>query len=196
VIGDRSPVRRALAWSGVAAVLVGFGTIVVTTASAPWFDWTANALSHLGDSDRWALAWVFNRGLTLAGVLGSAFVARVAVDATTNARRGAIGVFGISTVSLALIGAFPVGNPLHGPVSVAFFVSLTYGVFLWGTTDVLDDQPRHGLALIWLGIGHVTLWATWVTVVPWSGIAIPELVGALVLGAWAIAVTRDLQTPR
>jgi hypothetical membrane protein len=186
------PVDRALAYSGAAGVVVAFGSILLTTALEPWFAWPTNALSHLGDPDRWGLYWLFNGGLAVAGALGSLFVLRVALAARSRAHRLAAAVLLAATVDLALVGVFEVGHPLHGPVSVAFFVALTYGLFLYGTADALDGRPRRGLAFVWLGIAHVTGWALWATVVPWTGVAVPESAGAAALGAWTVAVTRDL----
>ena len=182
---------RALTWTGFAGILAAFFAIFATAAAAPWFSWTDHALSHLGDPDRWSLFWLYNWGLAVAGILGSLFVARAALAFRTTLHRLASVVLAATMVDLTAIGLFPVGHPLHGPVSVAFFVGLTYGLFLYGSGDVLAGRRHRGLVFVWLAIAHVTGWAVW-QFVPWDGVAVPELGGAVVLAVWTITITRAL----
>lgn len=189
------PVDRALTWSGAAAVVVSFSAILLSTLLTPWFSWTGDALSDLGASGE-PYAWLFNWGLMVGGLLGSAFVLRVALDAEAPVGYLASGVLCWATLSLFAIGRFPVGTDLHGPASLSFFVSLTYGLVADGSADALAGRVRTGLAVVWLGMVNATGWLVWALVAaggPAPGVAIPEFVGALAIGAWVYPATKRLR---
>lgn len=187
-----STARRLATYSGILAAVVAFGVIFLTTTMAPWFSWPANALSDLGNPDRWALFWIYNYGLIATGALGAMFVLRSALASENLAHWASSFVMMVTMVDLAMVGVFHAGRDHHGLVSTIFFVSLTYGVMLYGTGDVMERDDRRGLALIWLGIFHVTQWALWDPLPLGEGVAIPEFVGAIVVVAWMALVTRDL----
>jgi hypothetical membrane protein len=190
----RPTARTIAAASGVAAVVVAFVSILGAVALAPWFSWQANALSHLGAPDR-ASAPLFNGGLILAGVLGLGLFPAVWRTATHPVQRVGAAILVLAVGAMALVGAFPVGHSLHGPVSVTFFVAFTYGLFAFGTGDALAGHPRRGVATIWLGIAHVTGWAFWLAA-DIEGVAIPEFVGATTLGVWVLATARRFHSKR
>ncbi|MFT4891568.1 MAG: putative membrane protein [Halobacteriales archaeon] len=181
----RNRLRRIGTWCGLAAPAIGLGSVLLATLLAPWFSWTGNALSDLGHPSR-ATAPLFNGGQGMAGLLALAFTARLWTDATGWLRRGALAVLAVSFVSLVGVGVFPETTDLHVPVSVAFFVSLTYGLWLYGSAEALDGAPGWGVAIVWLGVGNVTAWVVYVALDPFEGVAIPEIVGAVALAAWAV----------
>jgi hypothetical membrane protein len=131
--------------------------------------------------------------MALAGLLALAFAGRLWIDAEGWVRRGALIVLAASFVSLVGVGAYPETTDLHFAVSVAFFVSLTYGLWLYGSADALSDAPERGVATIWLGIANVTAWVLYATLEPFEGVAIPEAVGAVALAAWAIPTALRLR---
>ena len=186
-----SSLRRAGTWLGVLALAVSAIGIAVAVASAPWFSWTANALSDLGVRER-ASATPFNYGLIAGGTLGVGFAARLWAEAPGRIGRAGIATLALSLASMVLIGVFPIPHPYHGPVSVAFFALFTYALFVHGSAEVLAGRPRVGLATVWLGIAHVTGWVVW-GVAGTEGIAIPEAFGAACLGGWVVATTRRLR---
>ena len=193
--GIPDPLDRALVWSGVAAVAVSFSAILLSTLLAPWFSWTGNALSELGAPGE-PYSWLFNWGLMVGGVLGSAFVLRVGVDSEGWAGRVGSAVLCWATLSLFAIGLFPVGTDLHGPASVSFFVSLTYGLVAHGSADALAGRVRTGVAGVWLGMLNATAWLAWALVAAGGsapGVAIPEFVGALAIAGWVYPATRRIR---
>jgi len=194
-MGDE-PVRRRLrsiaTWCGLLSPAVGLGAVLLATLFAPWFSWTENALSDLGHPSR-ATAPLFNGGMWLAGLLALAFVAGLWIDAAGRVRRAALIVLAASFLALTGVGAYPVTTELHFPVSVAFFVSLTYGLWLYGSADALAGAPERGVATIWLGVANVTMWVLYATLEPFAGVAVPEAVGALVLAAWAVPTALRLR---
>ena len=188
----RNRLRRIGTWCGLAAPAIGLGTVLLATLLAPWFSWTGNALSDLGDPAR-ATAPLFNWGQGVAGLLALAFAARLWSDAAGWLRRGALAVLAAAFVSLVGVGVFPTPTDLHVPVSVSFFVTLTYGLWLYGSAEALDGAPGRGVAIIWLGVGNVTAWVAYAALAPFDGVAIPEIVGAVALAAWAVPTALRLR---
>ena len=187
----RGTARRVGTWFGVAALAVSFAGIVVAIALAPWFSPTANALSDLGVRGQ-ASAPAFNYGLIAGGALGVGFAARLWPDAPGRVGRAGVGVLAASFLSLALIGAFPTPHPYHFPVATGFYALFTYGLFLYGSAGALAGRVRAGLLAVWLGIAHATAWIGW-AIAGAEGLAIPETVGALLLGIWVVVTTRRLR---
>lgn len=191
-------VRRLTGYAGVVAALVAVLSIGGAIALAPWFSLTGNALSDLGRRSMTSSP-VFNGGVTLAGALGAVFVGRLAVTEGGAATRLGQLLLLLSTLSLSGIGLVPAGDPsgLHGPLAVAFFVLLTYGLAVYGTGAVLAERQRSGLLFVWLAFANVTGWAVYAVVAAGSssapGVALPELVGAVGLGVWAVVETRRLR---
>ncbi|MFB6186041.1 MAG: hypothetical protein ABEI86_04135, partial [Halobacteriaceae archaeon] len=60
---------RLWKFTGIFAIITGFGGILLAILVSPWFTWTGNALSDLGNPAR-ASSIFFNGGLILAGVFG------------------------------------------------------------------------------------------------------------------------------
>ena len=187
----RRRIRRAGTWLGVLGVTVSFLGILVAVVSAPWFAWGANALSDLGVPGR-ASAPAFNYALIAGGLFGMGFVVRLWVTVSGIVLRVGLVVFGVAFGCLSLVGAFPSPTAYHLPVAVGFFLSFTYGLFVYGTGEVVSGRVRAGLGSIWLGIAHVTAWIAWL-VAGANGVAVPEAVGAILLAVWVGAVTRRLQ---
>lgn len=176
--------QRATLWAGPAGVAVSLAGVVGAAALAPWFDPTAHALSDLGRAGE-PTAALFNGSLVVGGLLGVAFGTRAWAAATNAAHRLGVALLALAFAAMALVGVFALPHDLHGPVAVTFFLAFTYGLFVHGSGDVLAGHARRGLGSLWLGVAHVTGWLL-LAVVPWEGIAGPELVGSLALSAWVL----------
>lgn len=186
-----SRLRLAGTWLGVIALGVSTLGIATAIALAPWFSPTANALSDLGVRGR-ASAPAFNYGLIAGGVLGVGFAVRLWFDAPGRIGRVAVVILGASLASMALIGVFPTPHSNHFPAAVAFFLLFTYALFAYGSGEALVGRVRAGLTTIWLGIAHVTGWVVW-ALAGIEGLAIPETIGAALLGVWVVATTQRLR---
>lgn len=186
----RSTLDTVWTYTGLAGIAAGFGGIVVAVLLAPWFSWTGNALSHLGDPAH-ASAPFFNGGLVLAGILGVAFGIRVLRTVSHAIQRAGIVIVVVALANMGLVGVFDVTHDLHALVAVAFFLGITYGWFVHGSGLALAGEVRRGLGIVWLGIVHVTGWLVWAAI-GIEGIALPETVGALLLAVWIWEVTRSL----
>jgi len=184
-------VRDAGVWLGVLGIAASFVGIAVAMSLAPWFSLTGNALSDLGASGR-ASAPAFNGGLLLGGLLGVGFAARLWPEAPGPAGRLGVVLIAAALGALALIGVFPTPHPYHLPVAITFYVSFTYALFVYGSGEALAGRVREGLASIWVGIMHVTVWFVW----PFAGthgVAIPEAAGALLLAIWVLRRAQRLR---
>lgn len=189
-------IRRLTALAGPVAVGVSVVAVLGSVALASWvagdwFTWTGHALSDLGHPDR-AVAPLFNYGLVVSGLLGVAFAGRVWLAGTNAAHRIGAAVLGLALANAALVGVYPVTHDLHGPVAVAFFVLLTLGLFAHGSGDALAGRARRGVLTTWLAVAHVAAWVL-LGVVPFAGIALPELVGVLALWGWTLKLYADVR---
>lgn len=192
--GEDWTIRRLTALAGPVAVsTVGvLGSVALASwVVGDWFTWTANALSHLGESDR-IVAPLFDYSLGVAGLLGVAFAGRVWLAGANAWHRLGAALLGFGLANAALVGVFPVPHDLHGPVSVAFFVLLTLGLFAHGSGDALAGRARRGVLTTWLAVGHASGWVL-LAFAPFDGIALPELVGVLGLWIWTLTVYADLE---
>lgn len=181
-------VERLAVRAGVVGPLVGFAATLSATALSPTFRWTGNALSDLGAATA-TNPWLFNYGLIASALLTLPFAWVVWVDAANSLQRLGALAFAACTVGLGLVGVFPIGSGLHGPVAIAYFTFLTFTLWIHGSGSVLAGLARRGLAAIWLGIGHVLFWVVWVAA-GFGGIAVPEFVGSLSIYAWILLVIR------
>ncbi len=179
--------ERLALLAGPAAVAVSavgiFGSVLLASyVTGSWFTWTGNALSHLGDPAR-ATAPLFNGSLVVSGLVGVAFAARVGLAARNNWHRAGALLVGLGLGSSALVGVFDVTSPLHGLFALGFFVPFTLGLFAHGSGDALAGAARRGVLSVWLGVAHVAGWVL-LGFVPFSGIALPEMVGVVGLWVW------------
>ena len=195
---DRGIETRARLLGAVATVL-SLGGIAVAILLDPTFSWTTDALSDLGVRDR--SAPVFNWGLILGGLVGVGYAVELGRGALSESERrpgsgpgGAVRavaalraiVFALSMIAMAGVGAFDLTHPLHGPAAIGFYGLVTV-VF------AVDGVARRGTTTGRIAFGfvpvHVAVWATFVWGWwPLTGLALPELPGALMLAAWVWAV--------
>lgn len=183
-------VERLAVGAGVVGPLVGFAATLSAAILSPSFQWTGNALSDLGAATA-ANPWLFNYGLVASALLTLPFAWAVWAAAGHPVQRLGALTFAASTVGLGLVGLFPIGSDLHGPVAIAYFTFLTFTLWVHGSGSVLAGLARPGLVAIWLGIGHVLLWVLWIAA-GFGGIAVPEIVGSLSIYAWILLVVRSV----
>ncbi|MFC6732867.1 hypothetical protein [Haladaptatus sp. DYSN1] len=160
--------HRAGALSGILAPGITLGAILLATLLSPTFTWTGSALSNLGGAGE-RTAWLFNGGLMVG-----------------------------SLVALFSVGVFPIGTAYHFPAALSFYLLLTLALWVHGTGSVIAADVSFGLASIWLGIANIMTWI-WVSTgdLTRSGLAIPEIIGALIFGGWmAFAARRLFARPR
>ncbi len=175
---------------GLAAVLVGFGGILVTTLVSPAFSWTGNALSDLGVTTTAAgtpaTAILFNASLVGGGLVGLGFAVALGRESRTRGAWAVTGVFALTVLTMALIGVFPLGTTFHVPVAVGFYLLVTLLCWTDGLVALAGKQRRRAAGGLLLGAANLGAWVVWSATGSFSrpGIAVPELVGALAFSAW------------
>lgn len=173
--------------SAFLAPLIAAVAILGSILLAPEFSWAGDALSDLGAPGA-STAWAFNGGLLLAGVLGLPFAAALAASARYRLDWLVAASLVVTLGSLAGVGLFPTGHPYHLPVAAGFYLLVTLTLWLDGTAGVLADEPRFGLAAIWLGNLHVIQWLAWAAGLRLGpGLAIPETIGVVLFSVWVLA---------
>lgn len=191
--------RRVAAVSGAGAMTAALGGIVVAIALAPWFSMTANALSDLGVAGRAAVAAAFNGGLLLGGAVALAYAWVLWTAAETRGARVVAVEFAAAALLMAGVGAFPSGTSLHFPVALGLYLVLTLVLATDGAVRRATTAGRLALVAAGIHLGQWWLWIAGLRLGP--GLAIPELVGALLLAAWVLAgspvapLARDVRAP-
>lgn len=164
---------------GIAAPLVAYGSIALSVAVSPWFDWSRGALSDLGA--RGPSAPIFNSGLVVAGALAAILALGLWRVSEERALQRACSLLLLAaSASLCAIGLFPeTAGPPHFHASVAFFTLVP--LWLASLSSALAKEGRRGAgALAAMSAAAAAL----VWLYPWSGVAIPETLSSLVASAW------------
>jgi hypothetical membrane protein len=192
--------ERASVWAGVIAPALSFVGLLLATLVSPSFAWTGNALSALGApsgpvaTDLTRL--LFNGGLITGGLAALGFGYALLLAARNRVELAGIALFGLTSISMALIGVFPLPQPRHFVVAVSFYVLLSLGLWVYGAGNLLAGEPRRGGVTIGLGVLNAAAWALWAVTGPVSrpGLALPEVVGAAALAGWTLATAVTLRT--
>lgn len=171
-------------YSGVAGSLLGWTAVVAAVVSSAQFSWTQNAISDLGATTE-AEPWLLNAGLLFGGLLVTPFGLWLWQRADRSIQQLGAVTFCLTGLSLAAIGAFPIGTPVHLPVSVNFHTIGTISLLLYGSGSITASYVRRGLVSLWFVLVHLLSWLVWsagLRVGP--GLAIPELVGTVLFTGW------------
>jgi hypothetical membrane protein len=175
-----------LRYMGLASMIGGWLVIIAAISRNPWFVFTENAFSDLGNP----LAndpWVFNFGMIVNGfliILYSLYLIEVSFNKT-----GAVGggFMAITGVFLMLIGYFHEGSPYHYFVSLWFFTQGDLTILTWGLALYRDTRwSRYGLGLLALSIIGTAV----AFIVPWPSTATIEAYGILMMNVWVALMTR------
>ena len=189
---------RRLTVLGVVSALTLDLSILASIALSPWFSYYNTSLSALGNTlSNGMVAFVFNLGLGLAGLLMFAFA--VLISSKTPDHRVLVWTvpLAVTAIDLAMVGVFPENTPgsVHRVVSGVLFLMisitlLAYGFLSWalGSRRVGSIALVFGLfnAFIWVTTwpwsGVVNQWSVW----PWPEVAIQELLTAGMLTMWLV----------
>lgn len=163
---------------GIAAVLIAYTCIAVSVLRSPWFSWTNNALSDLGNTSssrnlRDGVAWIFDSGLVISGILTMAFGILLLREERFSWKYGLwIVPLSVASFDLAMIGVFNESfGEIHSIVSIIFFFVTAIFLLLYSYVSFPLGSPKIGAAALVLGILCAAVWiAKW----PWPGVAIQE----------------------
>lgn len=189
---------------GVAALVVTFGGIVVAIALSPAFSVGSNALSNLGDAGDPAgtttTELLFNGGLILGGLAGAGFGAWLFTQCENHLQRLGTGVFVAALLSMGAVGVFPQDGPYHFQVAVGFYMLFSLGALLSAIGQFLAKARRLAVVSVATGSGNLLTWIGWTQTggLDQPGLAIPELIGAVLVGVWTLTMVwayHDDRTP-
>ncbi|MFB0558801.1 MAG: DUF998 domain-containing protein [Candidatus Bathyarchaeia archaeon] len=174
---------RFCGYFGVGAPVLGLTMVLLAISTAPWFSWTANALSDLGVYGFTAL--IFNSSIQMTAIIMSFFSLGI-YELTKGNRIGTLGfVLNLAGAGFLLgIAAFPeTAGPIHYQFSVAFFVTLPISLLVLSLNMKRIGMGRLSLFTAAAGATALLVWTP-----RWEAVAIPEFLSALAVGLWSIVL--------
>ena len=175
-----------LRYTGLVAFLGGWVVILAAISRNPWFVFTENAFSDLGNpvaND----PWIFNYGMMLNGLLivvYGFYLIHVSFNKTSSVGAGFMMITG---TFLMLIGVFPEGSQNHYFVSVWFFTQGALTVLTWGLALYRGTRwSWEGVIFLVLSLGGSLI----AFLVPWPSIAVAEAWGIIIMDIWVAMMTR------
>ncbi len=185
---------------GIIGPLIALIGIVAAILVSPWFNWLTNALSDLGHP--WMLggsngtpglnpaAPIFNTSLSLAGLI--TLMMTIWLIRHQVFERSVIGIIAAILLTIAQffligIGVFHEGfGYTHFVVSVGFFVTLLIAGMIYGVRLMQEKHLRLiGIMAFILALVSALIWvAYYLNVLPFTGVAIPEIISAITAIIW------------
>jgi hypothetical membrane protein len=185
---------------GIIGPLIALIGIVAAILVSPWFNWLTNALSDLGHP--WMLggsngtpglnpaAPIFNTSLSLAGLI--TLMMTIWLIRHQVFERSVIGIIAAILLTIAQffligIGIFHEGfGYTHFVVSVGFFVTLLVAGMIYGVRLMQEKHLRLiGVMAFILALVSALIWvAYYLNVLPFTGVAIPEIISAITAIIW------------
>jgi len=160
---------------GFAAAAVSLAAIFIAIALFDGFSYTDNFLSDLGRPA--PSSYIFNSGMLAGGILGFIFSIKLINMDYYKSRLG-MKFFVLSSVSLALVGMFPVYTDMpHTGSSFLFFMFSVCALIAIGYSE--RKEGLHGLVFLALGILSLTTLPLYAVPRPYGTNAVVELVTTL-----------------
>jgi len=169
---------------GAIGPVVSLGAIVASIALSPWFNWHRDALSDMGVD--LAVAPLFNGAMVAGGLFSLAFAAGLhrATKPGLLVSLGALAL-GIGATGLALVGVFPEDRGrIHFLVAAAYFTLTPLGVLLFGVALLRRRATLAGALSIAAAVAALIA----IRCVPHDGLAVPEMLAAVVLSSWTFSM--------
>jgi hypothetical membrane protein len=185
---------------GILGPLIALIGIVGAIAISPWFNWLTNALSDLGHPTMIGgsngvpglnpAASIFNTSLILAGLF--TIVLTLWLIRHQLFEVSVIGIIAgilltIAQCFLIAIGVFHEGFGLtHFVVSLGFFVTLLFAGMIYGVRLMQEKHLRLiGIIAFILALVSALIWvAYYLSLLPFTGVAIPEIISAITAIIW------------
>ncbi len=168
---------------GILTPILTLTLIFVSVAVSPWFDWHNNALSDMGVS---STAPLFNGALLIGGALYLVFVIGLLRWWNVSSLLLKIAAFFLlaGAVGLFFVGVFTEdAGRIHYVVAVTYFIATPVAYVLLGS-DLLKRGDRvPGTLSIAAGLAALLM----ILFVPHKRWAVPEILAAVVIGAWTFS---------
>ncbi|MHA2359683.1 MAG: DUF998 domain-containing protein [Candidatus Thorarchaeota archaeon] len=150
---------------GLAASLVGLVFVLTPQifyvgSEGEAYSMFNHAVSELGELGVSELAWMFNIGLFLAGILFIPFMIGLGlyIDNIISKLAAVGGVY--SAVSVALVGVYPMNYLLeHSITAISFFLSGMVMTLLWAIAILVQKEVRINKALSLGGFVNMAVFA-------------------------------------
>jgi len=156
--------------------LLAYFFIGISISSAPWFEWSKNALSDLGHALKSESAVYYNFGLAAAGLI----IAIYAVTSLMSSAKYSGLSLAASAFSLQLVAVFDeIYGRTHMLVSVIFFVLLLLSSLIYAI------EKRSILAGLSFILGFSAWLFYWMKLYS-AGVAVPEIISATAAISWII----------
>jgi hypothetical membrane protein len=162
------------------AVLALYSSIGISVVLSPWFSWTGNALSDLGNVSHSSVAPIFNVGLLTTGFLLILY-AMFSLRGTASKTAWSLALTGFS---LQVVGGL---NENYGILH--FYVSVLLFLMLLVTSMIYLFEKKSKLAL--LVLVAVIPWLLYSQQIFFRGEALPELISSLVVLPWLMSSMRN-----
>lgn len=178
---------------GIIGPVTALSMVFAAIAYSPWFTWEGNALSDLGVHNA---AILFNSALVMAGVLNFFFAlgVRKSLKSTKLVSIGALLLI-LGGGSLALVGIFTAAEAtrtIHQAVSLGYFVLSPLALSILGAGMIQLSARTQGMLTILAGTTALAaIFGLWNL---WRGIAIAEIIEAIILATWIVAMGIKLVT--
>jgi len=179
---DPNKILKFGAVSGIALPVL-FGIVLTVAISLnPWFSFYKNALSDLG-SLKVPTRCVFNCGLILMGLFGILF----SLATVGYFKSPALHIFTVAMAFLIAVGIFPeeYGRAHSIPAALFYILSLT-GIFYAGI--LLKKRGELWFSTFSIA-GSVVAFVLMVLTVGKTGLAIPEMIGAVFILSWIVTLS-------
>jgi hypothetical membrane protein len=201
ILGKLTSSRFAAVCGILGPIVALTGILVAIGMSAAWFNWYNNALSDLGHPFMLGgssgtpgtnlAAPVFNIGLIACGIITLPLALRLMLQRENESMLGAIGGVLLLVSQFFLIGIGVLNEAfgeLHFYVSVGFFVTVLLFGMIYGITMALTPETRwFGVFASILALAGAVFWvAYYLDLVPFTGVAIPEIVSAAAVIVWVV----------
>lgn len=208
--------RRLLATFGYAAPAVSISFVFLATVLDPKFSWQSRSLSSIGEATGTSLFALsstnqiafnlFNAGLFLAGVLGLPFVLALWYDAEKRAERISTGLLTVTLLGNLGVGVAYLDGPFagfHFPAAMTLFFGIALTIWVHSTGQIQRTGGERGLLFLWLSNVYVLIWVVWIVLETlvftadgdtWTWFAVPEFIGAVLLGVWVAFQANRLLT--
>ncbi len=128
-----------------------------------------HAVSELGELGVSELAWMFNIGMVLAGILFIPFMIGFGlyIDNIISKITAVVGVY--SAASIVLVGIYPMNYLYeHSIAAISFFLSGMVMTLLWAIAILVQKEVRVNKALSLGGFINMTIFALFLYG-PWEG---------------------------
>ncbi|MFX1575586.1 MAG: DUF998 domain-containing protein [Promethearchaeota archaeon] len=185
---------------GILGPLIALIGIIGAVAISSWFNWLTNALSDLGHPTMIGgsngvpglnpAAPIFNTSLILAGlftiVLTLWLIRHQLFEASVIGIVAGI-LLTIAQCFLIAIGIFHEGFGFtHFVVSLGFFVTLLLAGMIYGVRLMQEKHLRLiGIIAFILALVSALIWiAYYLSLLPFTGVAIPEIISAITAIIW------------